>query len=101
MTSSQPARRPRGKGVQKKDVVPARPEDELLTTAQVAQLLHLSTRSVLNFIQDGVLPAHRLPGTRQFLIWRRDVVAVVEASRVNPADVADSDADDRSVTGAE
>jgi excisionase family DNA binding protein len=101
MTSSEPAPGRRRKAADKEATSLGRPEDDLLTTAQVAQMLHVSTRSVLNFIRDGLLPAHRLPGTRQFLFWRRDVVAVVNAGRVNPADVADSDADDRSVTGAE
>ncbi|HVL05735.1 MAG TPA: helix-turn-helix domain-containing protein [Acidimicrobiales bacterium] len=101
MTSSEPAPRRRRKAADDAPQSLGRHEDDLLTTAQVAQMLHVSTRSVLKFIQDGILPAHRLPGTRQFLFWRRDVIAVINASAVNPADVSTSDADDRSVTGAE
>ncbi len=101
MTSSEPAPGRRRKAGDETSVSLGRPEDDLLTTAQVAQMLHVSTRSVLKFIQDGVVPAHRLPGTRQFLFWRRDIIGVINASVVNPSDVADTDADDRSVTGAE
>ena len=101
MTSSEPAPRRRRKATDEAPTSLGRPEDDLLTTAQVAQMLHVSTHSVFKFIQDGVLPAHRLPGTRRFLFWRRDVIAAINASVVNPSDVADSDADDRSITGAE
>lgn len=101
MTSSEPAPRRKRKAANKAATSLGRLEDDLLTTAQVAQMLHVSTPRVHTFIQQGLLPAHRLPGTRQFLFWRSDVVAVINASRVNPADVSDSDAEDRSVTGAE
>ena len=100
MTSSEPAPRRRRKAADEAPTSLGRPEDDLLTTAQVAKMLHVSTHTVFKFIQDGILPAHRLPGTRKFLFWRRDVIAVIDASAVSPSDVADSDVED-SVTGAE
>ena len=101
MTSSESAPGRRRKAADSAPTSLGRPEDDVLTTAQVAQMLHVSTQTVFKFIQDGTLPAHRLPGTRRFLFWRHDVVAAINASVVNPSDLADTDADDRSVTGAE
>jgi excisionase family DNA binding protein len=101
MTSSESAPRRRRKAEDGAPTSLGRPEDDVLTTAQVAKMLHVSTHTVFRFIQDGVLQAHRLPGTRRFLFWRDDVVAAINASAVNPSDVSDADADDRSVTGAE
>ena len=101
MTNSESASGRRRKAADNAPTSLGRPEDDLLTTAQVAQMLHVSTQSVFKFVQDGILPAHRLPGTRRFLFWRRDVIAAINASVVNPSDLVDTDADDRSVTGAE
>lgn len=70
-----------------------RPEDVLLTTAQVAQLLHLTPKRVLQMIQSGALKAHRLPGTRQYLFWRQDIYDLVEASVVRPEDAAPEEED--------
>ncbi len=67
-------------------------EDDVLTTAQVAQLLHVTPTTVIKFVQDGTLTAHRLPGTRRFLFWRRDIIRLIEDSVVKPADVKDADA---------
>lgn len=65
-----------------------RPEDVLLTTAQVAQLLHLTPKRVVQLIQSRVLKAHRLPGTRQYLFWRQDVYDLIDAHVVRPEDAA-------------
>lgn len=62
-------------------------EDDVLTTAQVAQLLHVTPTTVIKFVQDGTLTAHRLPGTRRFLFWRRDIIRLIEDSVVRPSEV--------------
>ena len=67
-------------------------EDDLLTTAQVAQLLHVTPTTVIKFVQDGTLTAHRLPGTRRFLFWRRDIIRLIEDSVVRPGDVESDEA---------
>ena len=84
MTSSEPAR---GRRRRRDDDGPpslGRPEDVLLTTAQVAQLLHMSTKQILVYVQDGRIKAHRLPGMRQYLFWRKDIIDLIEASVVRP-----------------
>ena len=56
----------------------------MLTTAQVAQLLHITPKQVLLYVQDGRIKAHRLPGMRQYLFWRKDIYDLIEASVVKP-----------------
>ena len=70
-----------------------------MTTDQVAQFLHVKTPTVIKFVKDGVLTAHRLPGTRRLLFWRQDIIDLVDASVVTPGDMVE-DAD-RSVTTGE
>ena len=84
MTSSEPA--PRRRRRRDDDGSPSlgRPEDVLLTTAQVAQLLHMSPKQILLYVQDGRIKAHRLPGMRQYLFWRQDIIDLIEASVVRP-----------------
>ncbi len=75
-------------------------EDDILSTEQVAQLLHVSTKTVINFVQNGTLTAHRLPGTRRFLFWRRDIIRLIEDSVVKPGDV-ETDDDQETVNAGE
>ena len=77
----------------------ARLEDLVLTSAQVAQLLHMSTRRVHILVQSGHLKAHKIPGTRQYLFWRHELIDLINASVVDPAD-ADDHNDDRDDGGA-
>lgn len=62
--------------------------EEIMTTAQAAQFLHVTPQTLLRFVRDGLLTAHRLPGARQYLFWRHAVVDLVEAHRVTPGDGA-------------
>lgn len=71
-------------------------EDLLLTTAQVAQMLHVTPKQVLTFVQTGRLKAHRLPGTRQYLFWRHEIIDLIEPSVVRPDDMCS--ASEQSVT---
>jgi excisionase family DNA binding protein len=59
----------------------------ILTTAQVAELLDLNERTVLNMARDGRLPASRLPGARKFHFLLEDVIATLKAHRVRPGEV--------------
>ncbi len=62
----------------------------ILTTAQVAELLDLNTRTVLTMAKDGRLPASRLEGSRKFHFILEDVIGTLKANRVSPSDeVAD------------
>ena len=87
MTRSESAAGRRRKAADEPAPSLGRPEDDILTTAQVAQLLHVTPKTVIKFVQDGTLTAHRLPGTRQFLFWRREIVRLIDASVVKPGDI--------------
>ncbi len=54
----------------------------ILNTAQVAELLDLNPRTVLNMAGDGRLPASRLPGSRKFHFLLEDIITTLKASRV-------------------
>ncbi|MDH3300912.1 MAG: helix-turn-helix domain-containing protein [Acidimicrobiia bacterium] len=54
----------------------------ILNTAQVAELLDLNPRTVLNMAGDGRLPASRLPGSRKFHFLLEDIIATLKASRI-------------------
>jgi excisionase family DNA binding protein len=52
----------------------------ILDTAQVAELLGLNVRTVLNMAQDGRLTSSRIPGSRKFLFPLEDVITVLDAN---------------------
>ncbi len=54
----------------------------VLSTAQVAELLDLNPRTVLNMAGDGRIPASRLPGSRKFHFLLEDVITTLKAHRV-------------------
>lgn len=54
----------------------------MLNTAQVAELLDLNPRTVLNMAGDGRIPASRLPGSRKFHFLLEDVISTLKAHRV-------------------
>ena len=56
----------------------------ILTTAQVAELLGLSTRTVMNMAADGRLPARRLPGARKYQFFHKEIIEVLDANPVVP-----------------
>ena len=53
-------------------------DDYYLTLPQVAELLHVSARTVFNMTRDGRLPARRLPGTRKYLYVRREIIDLLD-----------------------
>lgn len=65
-------------------------EEPFLTLPQVADLLHVSTKTVFNMTRDGRLPARRLPGTRKYLYVRSEIMELVDQHRVPPAESAPS-----------
>ena len=54
----------------------------ILNTAQVAELLDLNSRTVLNMAGDGRLPASRLPGSRKFHFVLDDIIETLKANRI-------------------
>ena len=57
-----------------------------LTLPQVAELLHVSARTVFNMTRDGRLPARRLPGTRKYLYVRQEIIELVDQHRTDGVD---------------
>ncbi len=55
----------------------------MLNTAQVAELLDLNPRTVLNMAGDGRLPASRLPGSRKFHFLLEDIITTLKDNRVS------------------
>lgn len=68
-------------------------EDHFLTLEQVAELLHVSTRTIFNQTRDGILPARRLPGTRRYLYVREEILDLLDQHRT-VAQEARSEADE-------
>jgi excisionase family DNA binding protein len=56
----------------------------ILSTAQAAELLGLSTRTVMNMAADGRLPARRLPGSRKYQFFLKEIIEALDAHRVVP-----------------
>lgn len=56
----------------------------ILTTAQVAEMLDLNVRTVLNMAGDGRLPASRLAGSRKFHYVRDQIIDTLIANTVDP-----------------
>lgn len=54
----------------------------ILNTSQVAELLDLNPRTILNMAGDGRLPASRLPGSRKFHFLLEDIIATLKQNRV-------------------
>jgi excisionase family DNA binding protein len=68
-------------------------DDHFLTVAQVADLLHVSTKTVFNMTRDGRLPARRLPGSRRYLYVRREILDLLDQTRSGPTEVQEADVD--------
>ena len=58
-------------------------DDAILTTAQVAAMLDLSVKTVIQMAKDGRLPARRLPGARKYLFFRREILDLLDRAHVN------------------
>jgi excisionase family DNA binding protein len=54
-------------------------EDELLTVAEVPEILKLNPQTIRNWIDAGTLPHVRL-GERRVRIWRSDFLALIGES---------------------
>lgn len=102
MTRSQPGPgRERTRRAEEEADSDERPEDELLTTAQVAKLLQLNPRRVVELVNAGFIPAHRLPGMRQYRFFRQKVLDAVAANPVVPGEAHDEDAEQTGTVNAE
>lgn len=56
---------------------PVAPLPAVLSTQEVAELLRMSTRSVLEMVRAGTLPARRAPGRRRYHFLAEEVLAAV------------------------
>jgi excisionase family DNA binding protein len=56
-------------------------DDHFLTVEQVAELLHVSPKTVFNMTRDGRLPARRLPGSRRYLYVRQEILDLLDEHR--------------------
>ena len=54
----------------------------IISTAMVAEILGLNSRTVLLMAQDGRLPASRVPGARSYRFFLADVVRMLEENRL-------------------
>lgn len=52
-----------------------------LTIKQVSEILKLDQRTVRNFINEGIIPAHRFG--KQYRISKNDLTQFIKAGRVN------------------
>ena len=68
-------------------------DEHFLTVPQVAELLHLSARTVFNMTRDGRLPARRLPGTRKYLYVRQEILDLLDSNRTDTAAVLNESQD--------
>ena len=78
-----------------------RPEDVLLTTAQVAKLLQLNPRTLVELVNAGLIPAFRVPGMRQYRFFRQKVLDAVAANPVVPGEAHDEEAEQTGTVNAE
>jgi excisionase family DNA binding protein len=71
------------------------PENPLLTSEEVAELLGVSPKTVVQMAKRGSLPARHIPGTRRYLFFEREIFELLDASKVVPAvDKGDVDAEE-------
>ncbi len=68
-------------------------DDHFLTLEQVAELLHVSTKTVFNMTRDGRLPARRLPGSRRYLYVRQEILDLLDQHRTDTPSDAEEPAD--------
>jgi excisionase family DNA binding protein len=73
-------------------------DNHFLTVQQVAELLHVSAKTVFNMTKDGRLPARRLPGSRRYLYVRQEILDLLDENRTEvsaptPAEATEVDAE--------
>jgi excisionase family DNA binding protein len=64
-------------------------DDHFLTVEQVAELLHVSPKTVFNMTRDGRLPARRLPGSRRYLYVRQEILDLLDQNRTDTAEAVE------------
>ena len=66
-------------------------DDHFLTVQQVADLLHVSPKTVFNMTRDGRLPARRLPGSRRYLYVRQEILDLLDENRTDTAEAVEGE----------
>lgn len=66
--------------------LPLAPLPAVLSTQEVASLLRLSTRSVLEMVKAGTLPAHRVSGRRRYHFLAEELLAAVSGRALDQRD---------------
>lgn len=66
-------------------------DDHFLTVQQVADLLHVSPKTVFNMTRDGRLPARRLPGSRRYLYVRQEILDLLDENRTDTAEAVEDE----------
>jgi excisionase family DNA binding protein len=69
-------------------------DDHFLTVPQVAELLHVSAKTVFNMTRDGRLPARRLPGSRKYLYVRQEILDLLDQYRTDAGQEAAREEED-------
>jgi excisionase family DNA binding protein len=64
-------------------------DDHFLTVEQVAELLHVSPKTVFNMTRDGRLPARRLPRSRRYLYVRQEILDLLDQNRTDTAEAVE------------
>ena len=66
---------------------PADPDDygSMLTLADAAQILGVHVDTARRYAKDEIIPAHRLPNSRQYYIMKDELIDFIRAQPSNPA----------------
>ena len=66
---------------------PADPDDfgSMLTLADAAQILGVHVDTARRYAKEDVIPAHRLPNSRQYYILKDELIDFIRAQPSNPS----------------
>ena len=67
----------------------------------MAKLLQVTTKRVLEMVNAGIIPAHRLPGMRQFRYFRQSILDLITANPFVPGEFHDEEAEETGSVNAE
>lgn len=76
------------------------PENPLLTSEEVAELLGVSPKTVVQMAKRGSLPARHIPGTRRYLFFEKEIYELLDKSRVVPTTESGGDGPEEQASAA-